>query len=96
MSVKYRKKPVVVEAIQWTTENLTEVLLFMNPMYFSHENTVPMRFNREGHKLTIHTLEGDMTCQLGNYIIRGVAGEYYPCREDIFNATYEKVEEEQS
>ena len=44
--------------------------------------------------VVIHTLEGDLTAQPGDYIITGIAGEQYPCRADIFEATYEEVEDE--
>ena len=59
---KYRKKPVVIDAIQITS------------------------------KMTIHTLEGDMVGQVGDWLITGVNGEQYPCKDDIFQKTYEKVE----
>lgn len=79
---KYRKKPIIIEAIQWTGKNLSEIDNFMG-------RTV----ENKGITLVIHTLEGDMEASIGDYIIKGVNGEFYPCKPDIFNKTYEKVED---
>jgi len=49
---------------------------------------------RTDKEVVIHTLEGDLTAQPGDYIITGIAGEQYPCRADIFEATYEEVKED--
>lgn len=80
---KYRKKPVVIEAVLWGGENYEEICKFMtgtlaNPM-------------GDG-KLSIPTLEGDHTANPGDFIIKGVKGEFYPCKPDIFKETYELVE----
>jgi len=78
----YRKKPVTIEAIQWTGDNTNEILNFgTNSVY-----KVP-----ECHDLIIHTLEGDMKASEGDYIIKGVDGEFYACKPGIFEKTYEKV-----
>ncbi|TQO59349.1 hypothetical protein [Paraclostridium bifermentans] len=79
---KYKKKPVVIEAIQWKGENLLEVLKFANSSYLDKDN----------YTLKVKTLEGEMVANRGDYIIRGVQGEFYPCKQDIFKKTYEKVE----
>ena len=76
----YRKKPVVVEAVQWTGENHAEMCEFIDPEAFE---IIP----RIG--LVIHTLEGDHHASPGDYIIKGVNGEFYPCKPDIFAKTYE-------
>ena len=81
---KYRKKPVVIEAIQWTGDNLNEIIKFMK---FSNRTRTVYR-----DKIIIYTLEGAMTASIGDYIIKGVSGEFYPCKPDIFEKTYEKVE----
>lgn len=81
---KYRKKPVVIDAVLWTGANLTEVLVFME--------TGKASMSEDG-QLHIHTLEGSMHAHSGDYIIKGVKGEFYPCKPDIFAATYELVEE---
>ena len=82
MARAYRKKPVVVEAVQWTGENHAEMCEFIDPEVFE---IIP----REG--LVIHTLEGDHHASPGDYIIKGVNGEFYPCKPDIFAKTYESA-----
>ena len=80
MARAYRKKPVVIEAVQWTGENHAEMCEFIDPEVFE---IIP----RVG--LVIHTLEGDHHASPGDYIIKGVNGEFYPCKPDIFAKTYE-------
>lgn len=80
---KYRKKPVVIDAIQWNGENWLEIDNFLGT--YPHETFPAMGF------IEIETLEGIMTANLGDYIIKGVAGEFYPCKPDIFEKTYEAV-----
>lgn len=82
MARAYRKKPVVVEAVQWTGENRAEMCEFIDPEVFE---IIP----RVG--LVIHTLEGDHHASPGDYIIKGVNGELYPCKPDIFAKTYESA-----
>lgn len=82
MARTYRKKPVVVEAVQWTGENHAEMCEFIDPEVFE---IIP----RVG--LVIHTLEGDHRASPGDYIIKGVNGEFYPCKPDIFAKTYESA-----
>ena len=82
MIKKYRKKPVVIEAIQWIGNNLSEIDNFISRTVDNKETT-----------LVIHTLEGDMEASIGDYIIKGVNGEFYPCKPDIFDKTYEEVTE---
>lgn len=77
--MKFRKKPVVIEALQYNGRNLLDVVNFIK----SQGVTV----NLAG--LIIHTLEGDMTASVGDWIIQGVKGEFYPCKPDIFDMTYE-------
>ena len=84
--MKYRKKPVVIDAVQWSGNNLNEILDFMKdkqPNYYEDD---------EKKLLTIQTLEGNMIASVGDYIIKGVQGEFYPFKLDIFKQTYE-VEE---
>lgn len=82
MARAYRKKPVVIEAVQWTGENHAEMCEFIDPEIFE---IIP----RAG--LVIHTLEGDHHASPGDYIIKGVNGEFYPCKPDIFAKTYESA-----
>ena len=85
--MKYRKKPVIIEAIQWNGLNLEEIKWFMKEQ-FKDVSVSEISFG-----LQIPTLEGTMTVSLGDFIIRGVKGEYYPCKPDIFEKTYEPVED---
>ena len=82
MVKKYRKKPVTIEAIQWNGENLSEIDEFTEGKVKNHESV-----------LIITTLEWDMYASLSDYIIKGVNGEFYPCKPDIFAKTYEDVTE---
>jgi hypothetical protein len=79
----FRKKPVVIEAIQYTGNNYKEVAEFM-------QRTVTWF---EGESLEIKTLEGVMTAGIGDWIIKGIKGEFYPCKDDIFRRTYEPCED---
>jgi len=82
--LKFRKKPVVIEAVQFTGRNDVECLAFC-PSARDPVDTKP--------NLIITTLEGDHLCSVGDWIIRGIKGEFYPCKPDIFVATYERVVE---
>jgi hypothetical protein len=79
--VRYRKKPVVIDAIRWTGENRDEVEAWSGG-----------EIECVGHVAVVHTLEGEMRGDVGDWLIRGVQGEYYPCKDDIFLATYEPAE----
>lgn len=86
MSIKkYVKKPVVIEAVQWTGDNLDELLKFTGGNVYKK--------NIAGNPLYVKTLEGDMLSLQGDYIIKGVAGEFYSCKENIFHQTYERLDE---
>lgn len=87
--MKYRKKPVVIEAIQWTGKNDEEFFDFSNQ---SFESTGKYFIgNTTNETLSIETLEGTMIANVGDYIIKGVSGEFYPCKLDIFEKTYDRV-----
>lgn len=86
--MKYRKKPVVVEAIQIKHNNVDKVKQFCPEI-----KVVDTKLSTSDIYFTIRTLEGIHITTVGDYIIRGVAGEYYPCKPDIFEKTYEPVEE---
>jgi hypothetical protein len=100
--MKYRKKPVVIEAMQFeeqkghhfgirgTLESADKIFEWAKPSVMLAE------YNREvGHcsRLSIYTLEGTMSAYPGDYVIKGIKNEFYPCKPDIFEASYEKVEE---
>jgi len=80
---KFRKKPVVIEAIKFTEHNHLDVTDFVNKV-----NGVIFLYDYA----IIKTLEGDMKANKGDWIIKGVNGEFYPCKPDIFEKTYESVE----
>lgn len=84
---KYRKKPVIIEAIQFVddAERITEISNFVG------EGLSIDYSEKEKPVLKINTLEGVMIASEGDYIIKGVKGEFYPCKPDIFNNTYEEV-----
>ena len=85
--MKYRKKPVVIEAVQWTGFNVGEISDFAEGHIQWEAGEAPA-----GVVLTIHTLEGDMRADIYDFIIKGVNGEFYPCKPDIFAKTYEVAE----
>lgn len=76
----YKKKPVTVAAVKWDGSNLKEVMDFMNGNGMVKNNV-----------LIIPTLEGTMVAEIGSYIIKSAKDEYYPCRGDIFEDTYEEI-----
>lgn len=89
-ATKYVKKPVVIEAIQLTENNVQDVLTWCN----SKEIIASSIWGDEGLEekivgVSIRTLEGDHIGNIGDYIIKGIAGEFYPCKPDIFEATYD-------
>lgn len=79
---KYRKKPVEVEAVQYDGENGREI---------GHFAGLDASTAGREKALVIHTPEGNMRVSVGDYVIRGVQGEHYPCKPDIFEQTYEEV-----
>ncbi len=89
---KYRKKPVVIEAVQLTWGNWSEMCDFADVGLLNegHPQGVMLSDNRIG--LHIPTLEGLMLGEESDWIIKGVKGELYPCKPDIFEMTYEKEE----
>lgn len=92
---KFRKKPVVVEAIQWTGSNLEEIRNFVGndliENYIKHFDIERTLIKQTLAGIAINTLEGTMIVNYGDYIIKGVNNEFYPCKPDIFKQTYEEV-----
>lgn len=83
--MKYRNKPVEVEAIQWLGDKdaaATFMGIEIDDTFASEDRN---------NKLIIPTLEGDMSCDHGDYIIKGIQNEFYPCKPDIFEQTYEPI-----
>ena len=81
---RFRKKPVEIEAVQWLGDNFVKVDRFVTCNHVTNP--------REG-RVAIETLEGTMLARIGDWIIRGVNGEFYPCKPDIFAKTYEDAEQ---
>ena len=98
--MKYRKKPVVIEAVKWDG-NAHAMFDFLTntkdqPIADKGEHFHIEYDNGGGElgSLIIHTLEGNHKANIGDYIIKGIKGEFYPCKPDIFEATYEPVDSE--
>jgi hypothetical protein len=98
MSNRFRKKPVEVEAVQLRWATWSELCKFMgdiigpdNPGRFSSQFSDACGEDGPYIELDIPTLEGVMIARHGDWIIKGVQGEFYPCKPDIFAATYEAV-----
>ena len=97
---KYRKKPVIVEAVELkeTKESIREALKFMGTKVVLNTRAEQSRFNAfctislNDGGLIIKTLEGELLASFGDMIIKGVEGEFYPCKPDIFEKTYERFE----
>lgn len=89
---RFRKKPVVIEAVQWdgTAEGAGPIINWV----LEGEQVARYLDDATPHILQIQTLEGDMNATAGDWIIKGVQGEFYPCKPDIFDATYEPETEE--
>lgn len=79
---QYRKRPVVIDAVQWNGDNRQAISFFCADAGFLSNSTVCL----------IETLEGTMRANAGDWIIKGVKGEFYSCKPDIFALTYEPVE----
>lgn len=92
MVKRYRKKPVVIEALEWTGKNLKEVVEFLG----EHDLVDELEWKRfedavKNNGLRILTLEGLLKASAGDFIIKGIEGEFYPCKPGIFNKTYSEV-----
>lgn len=93
---KYRKKPIVIEAVRLTEENYLAVHDWIHgvdssSIYGSVIDAIMIE--KESYRgLPIYTLEGVMTASIGDYVIKGIKGEFYPCKSDIFDSTYEVVD----
>lgn len=85
---QYRKKPVVIEAVQFTRDNWNEIIEFTNNT--AHTLIIEKRMDGVATCI-IPTLEGQHIATERDFIIKGVQGEFYPCKPDIFEKTYEKV-----
>ncbi len=94
---KYRKKPVEIEAVEWKGNNLRDIYVFMGEDVTFNDWREQDRFHdlensKRINGFYINTLEGSMKVNIGDFVIKGVNGEFYPCKPDIFEKTYELVE----
>lgn len=102
---KYRKKPVVIEAVKFIAGSEVPVMNFLGlteeyklidskaaPIHYRNKIAEILIYQPEVASLYIYTLEGKMEAKSGDYIIKGVNGEFYPCKPDIFEKTYEFFE----
>ena len=87
---KFRKKPVVVEAMRLTKDNYNIIKDWIGKKSFCLHRDEKTSFPLA---VVVKTLEGDMYARVGDWIIKGVEGEFYPCKPDIFEKTYEKVDD---
>lgn len=83
---RYRKKPVEIEAIQFARDGTNAEAI---ADWIANSSRMAVSYNMKG--ISIHTLEGVMLASPGDWVIKGVQGEFYPCKPDIFDATYDKV-----
>lgn len=91
--MKFRKKPVVIDAIRWTGKNWEELLKFIPSVgsdWWLKSGAVG-GLAETSQPVILKTLEGNMQADIGDWIIKGVKGEFYPCKPDIFEATYEFI-----
>lgn len=87
MTIKATKKPVTIEAVKWDGENIEEIIAFCGDSAFT---AIESKMDQtETEELYIKTLEGNHHASVGDYIIKGVNGEFYPCKPDIFEKTYD-------
>lgn len=93
--MRYKTKPVEIEAIQWTGLNLEEIKQFVGESleYDILDTAWEVGKGRPHIYIKIHTLEGDMNASVGDYIIKGLRGEFYPCKPDVFEKKYEVIVE---
>lgn len=87
--MKYRKKPVVIEAVQVEPENINELMKLSNGG--SRDATYHWNDGRL-HHIVVKTLEGSMVANMHDYLIKGISNELYPCKPDIFEKTYESAD----
>ena len=80
--MKYKSKPKIIEAVLYSGDNFREILVF----------TGSARTNTCSDKLTIETLEGPIFASVGDWIIKGIKGEFYPCKPDVFEESYEAIQ----
>lgn len=93
--MKYKKKPVIIDALCWTGLNPAEIMDFVGKDLIVETYDAGYQAGATSLAISfkIRTLEGNMNISIGDYIIKGVQGEFYPCKPDIFKETYEPVKD---
>jgi hypothetical protein len=86
--MRFRKKPVIIEAMQLTDSTLDEIFNWINT-----KDNIATLYDMSSIKIS--TLEGSMYARIGDWVIKGVNGEFYPCKPDIFEKTYESITDEE-
>jgi len=94
MIKKYRKKPVIIEAILFIGDNWQEIQKWMYKSGSKRFKSCETNKRGEVVGIIIKTLEGKMKADIGDYVIKGISGEFYPCKPDIFEKTYEEVSDD--
>lgn len=87
---QFKKNPIVIEAVQWNGKNFDEISKFTKNFLghkLAYEDAEELAYKTG--KYFVHTLEGTMTASVGDWIIKGVSGEFYPCKPDIFQKSYQ-------
>jgi hypothetical protein len=93
--MRYRKKPVIIHAVKFKGFDEKEQVIFSErPDWLNEAIGNTITFFDKPNTLTIETLEGRMTAEIGDYIIMGIQGELYPCKPDIFQASYDMILED--
>ena len=87
--MKFKKKPIVIDAVQWTGDNVSEILDFVGHRDIRMTNHT--KNDIEVCDLYINTLEGPIHASEGDWIIKGTSGEFYPCRPDVFEEIYDPI-----
>lgn len=92
---RFRKKPVIIEAVQWKRDNHREMFNFLEGKNDEYISAAGDNFYIDHSKveggLIIKTLEGEHIANINDWIIKGIKGEFYPCKPDIFEQSYEEV-----
>ena len=83
---RYRTKLCEIEAIKWDGNNFKEIAEFTN-----HKATMQLMYSSRNYELVIDTLEGTMMANVGDFIIKGLRGEFYPCKPDVFHKKYDEI-----
>lgn len=87
--MKFVKKPVVIDAVQWTGENIEEIGAFARSALCAGPDGLPWVGTRG--EVEVETLEGEMRASRGDWIIKGIKGEFYPIKDEIFKDSYDEA-----